>query len=159
MNFVTILLARNQVEIIDIDILIFWFFFFLLGYIKDLHCGLSVLDIHATQLKTGQKVQYFDKYIELRYKNVPSKSIMMTFDRKFIINNTNNDCFYKVDNKIVTIYTKHFSLIIPECGIPDHKYNSPVIVNIYKKEIEYGFKFKIYLTTVGTSQYHTSLVE
>ena len=114
--------------------------------------GLPVLDIHATQLKTGQKVRYFENYVEVRYKNIPdqlSRGIMIRVDGERITENNKHECFYKVDGNSVTVYTRHFSLIIPECGIPCHVYHSPLIVNIYKKEIAYGFKFKIYLTTVS----------
>ena len=120
-----------------------------------MHGGLPVLDIYAIQLKSGQKVQYFQKYVELRYKNIPgqiSSSIRMTVDGEPITKNKRKECFYDVYDNTVTVYTKHFSLIIPECGIPGHEYHSPVIVNIYHKELPNGYKFKIYLTTV--SNYH-----
>ena len=124
-----------------------------------MHSGVPILDIYARQLKSGQKVQHFKKYIELRYKNIPgqlSRKIKITGVGELITKNNRNECFYEVYDNTVTVYTKHFSLIVPDCGIPGHEYHSPVIVNICHKEISYGFKFKIYLTTVGIFLYYNS---
>ena len=113
---------------------------------------LPVLDIHATNMKTGREVKYFRKHIELRFKNILdelAKRVTMTIDGQLIPKNRESECFYEEDDTIVTVHTRHFSLIKPDCGIPDHEYYSPVIVNIYRRDTGCSIEFKLFLTTVS----------